>query len=197
MAERRPTGNASQQQTAVSSPAAETFPAYKPWLLALVLVILTFAAYQPTWHAGFIWDDDLLITDNPMVQAHDGLYRFWFTTEAPDYYPLTSSFWWLQWRLWGKNAAGWHAVNILLHAADVVLIWMVLRRLRIPGAWLAALLFAVHPVNVATVAWISEQKNTLSMLFFGAVDSVVLAILSRRTEGIGTGFRWRRFCWRC
>jgi tetratricopeptide (TPR) repeat protein len=132
----------------------------------LVLVIVTFVAYQPTWHAGFIWDDDLLITDNRMVQARDGLYRFWFTTEALDYYPLTSSFWWLQWRLWGRNAEGYHAANVLLHAANVLLIWIILRHLRIPGAWLAALLFAVHPVNVASVAWISEQKNTLSMLFF-------------------------------
>jgi hypothetical protein len=156
----------SLQRTLVSSSGGTTYFAHRPWLLALVLVIVTFAVYQPTWHSGFIWDDGLLITENRMVQARDGLYGIWFTTEAANYYPLTSSFWWLEWRLWGNNPAGYHVVNVLLHMVNVVLIWMVLRRLRVPGAWLAALLYAVHPVNVATVAWISEQKNTLSMLFF-------------------------------
>ena len=166
MATRTPIHDPTRQAPSVSSLATENYFAHWPWLLALVLVIITFVAYQPAWRAGFVWDDGPLITDNRIIQARDGLYRIWFTTEATDYYPLTSSFWWLQWRLWGKNAAAWHAVNVLLHAANVVLVWMILRRLRIPGAWLAALLFAVHPVNVATVAWISEQKSTLSMLWF-------------------------------
>ncbi len=161
--------------------------AHQPWLLALALVVATVAVYLPALRGGFVWDDELLLTGNRMVQARDGLYRFWFTAEARDYYPLTSSFWWIQWRLWGKNTAGWHTVNVLLHAANVVLVWMVLRRLRIPGAWLAALLFAVHPVNVSTVAQISEQKNTLSMLFC----AVAVLLYLRFDEGGG----WRWYGW--
>ena len=138
--------------------------------LATALVVLTGVAYLPSLRGEFIWDDSGLITENKLVHADDGLRRFWFTTEASDYYPLTSSLWWLEWRLWGKKPVGYHAVNVLMHAANSVLIWLVLRQLKIPAAWAAALVFAVHPVNVATVAWISEQKNTLSMLFFaGAI----------------------------
>jgi tetratricopeptide (TPR) repeat protein len=132
--------------------------------LALILAIVTFAVYLPALRGGFVFDDELIIK-NPLVHAGDGLYRFWFTKEAPDYYPLTWSLWWLEWRLWGNNATGYHVINVLLHAVNVILIWMTLRRLKIPGAWLAALVFAIHPVNAATVAWISEQKNTFSMLF--------------------------------
>jgi protein O-mannosyl-transferase len=133
--------------------------------LAVVLVVLTFITYIPVLRGGFIWDDDDLITNNAIIKAGDGLYRLWFTTDAPDYYPATGSLWWLEWRVWGNNATGWHVVNVLLHAVNAVLVWLVLRSLKIPGAWLAGLVFAVHPVNVATAAWISEQKNTLSMLF--------------------------------
>ncbi|MGD0059141.1 MAG: tetratricopeptide repeat protein [Verrucomicrobiia bacterium] len=154
------------------------------WLtLVKLLVGLTFIAYLPALRGGFVFDDGPLIIMNRLVRAHDGLYRFWFTTEASDYYPLTGSLWWLQWRVFGYHAIGYHAVNILLHTANAILVWVILLRLKIPGAWLAGLVFALHPVNAATVAWISEQKNTLSMLF-----SAVAILLYLRFYEDG---RWR------
>jgi protein O-mannosyl-transferase len=161
-------GSTSSQPTEVT-PTPDAYAVDMRWPLAFLLVLVTILVYQPVWHAGFIWDDDVLITANRMVTASDGLYRFWFTTEAPDYYPLTSSLWWLEWRWWGNSPAQYHVANVLLHAINAVLVWIILRRLKVPGAWLAGLVFAIHPVNVATAAWISEQKNTLSM-FFGALS---------------------------
>ena len=132
---------------------------------AALLALITVLAYLPAARGGFVWDDAIYITGNPLVKAGDGLYRFWFTTEAFDYYPLTWSVWWMEWRIWGERPLGYHVVSIVLHVANALLLWAILRRLSIPGSWLAATLFAIHPVNVATVGWISEQKNTLSMLF--------------------------------
>jgi tetratricopeptide (TPR) repeat protein len=149
------------------------------WLLGLFLVVMTLVAYEPVWHAGFVWDDDTLLTGNAAVKSPDGLSRIWFQTD----FPLTVTSFWLEWRLWGMYAPGYHLTNILLHAAGALLFWRVLARLKIPAAWLAAACFAVHPVNVESVAWIAERKNTLALVFFTLTLLVYL-----RFEDTG---RWR------
>ncbi len=127
----------------------------------------TLLAYWPVLRGGLLFfDDDSMLTNNVLVKAADGLQRMWFTTQAVDYWPVTNSSLWLEWRLWGANPAGYHVTNVLLHIAASLLLWAVLRRLALPGAWLAAMLFALHPVNVQSVAWIAQRKNTLSMVFF-------------------------------
>ena len=146
-------------------PIQPTMPICSPsrqLLLAAAIVAVTLFAYLPVMlRGGFFWDDDSFLYANKLIQAPDGLRRLWFTTQPTDYFPLTSSVLWVEWRLWGIIPRGYHVVNVLLHAAAAALVWRVLRRLRVPGAWLAGLLFAVHPVAAASAAWITELKNTL------------------------------------
>jgi tetratricopeptide (TPR) repeat protein len=117
---------------------------------------------------GYIWDDDAFVTANPVLRAGwDGLRRLWFVFGATDqYYPMAYSSFWLEYQVWGYWATGSHVVNALLHALNAWLLWKVLRRLHMPGAWLAAFIFALHPVEVESVAWITERKNVLSMTFY-------------------------------
>ncbi len=123
-------------------------------------------AYQPAWRGEFLWDDDAHVT-KPELRSWYGLYRIWFELGATQqYYPLLHSAFWVEHNLWGDATLGYHLVNILLHAAAAVLVALVLRRLSVPGAYLAAALFALHPVHVESVAWITEQKNTLSAVFY-------------------------------
>lgn len=142
---------------------AEVFiHAFPLWVHAVALVAAVFAVYWPVLGGEFVWDDPLLVERNPLVTGSFNLLTLWFQTD----FPLTNVVLWLQWLAWGKSAAGYHVVNVALHAVNVVLVWRLFRQMRFGGAWLAALLFAVHPVCVGSVAWISEQKNTLSLAFF-------------------------------
>ena len=134
--------------------------------LGIAIFLAALVVYFPALRAGFVWDDDLLVTDNPLVKSLAGLRHIWLSAAATDYTPLTLTSFWIEWQLWDDNATGYHLVNILLHAASALLVWRVLEKLAVPGAWLAGILFAVHPVNAASVAWIAERKNTLSMLFY-------------------------------
>jgi predicted membrane-bound mannosyltransferase len=133
---------------------------------AALLVAATVLAYAPTLGAGFVWDDDDYVTANPLLWEPDGLHRIWLSMDAPSqYFPLTYTSFRIEHALWGLEPAGYHAVNVLLHAANALLVWLLLRRLGLPGAFLAAAIFALHPVQVESVAWITERKNLLSLLF--------------------------------
>jgi Tfp pilus assembly protein PilF len=132
---------------------------------SLVIVACTLAAYMPAMRNGFIWDDDVHITKNPTLKEPGGFSRIWLDMSAScQYYPLTFSLFYLEHTLWGLNPTGYHLVNVFLHAGDAVLVWLILRKIGVPGSWLAAMLFALHPVEVESVAWVTEQKNTLSCL---------------------------------
>jgi len=131
-------GPMAKQQPIGFAPYA--FFAQRPWLLALVLAVVTFVAYQPVWHAGFIWDDDDHLTVNPAMTAPDGLRMIWSSLAVSRYYPLTLTSFWIERRCWGLNPLPYHLVNVTLHAINSILIFLVLRGLRVPVPWLAAML---------------------------------------------------------
>lgn len=155
----------------------------RDWIFCLILAVITMLAYQPAWEGGFVWDDEPNIA-SPELRSLDGLRRIWFQPRATQQYqPLHYSSSWLQQRLMGNSPTGYHLVNLLLHIGCVVLVLKILRFLRVPGAELAAIIFALHPVNVETVAWIAERKNTLSGLFGLAATLSFLKFDGRLSRG--------------
>ncbi len=161
--------------------------------LLLVVVLMT---YAPAMTAGYIWDDDHYVAENVHLRTTDGLGRIWFTPGAtPQYYPLVFSTFWVEHKSWGLHPAGYHLVNIVLHGINSVLLFRALSVLRVPGSLFAAALFAVAPLNVESVAWVSERKNVLSGLLYLLAFLSYWKFTSRLGDepAFGSAARWRDY----
>ena len=158
-------------------------PRGRALIFAVVLAAVTILAYRPAWHGGFLWDDDDYIIKNELLTAPHGWQRIWFSLDSPSqYFPLTYSTFRIEHALWGLNTTGYHWVNLLLHVGNALLVWAVLARLGVPGSWLAAAIFALHPVQVESVAWITERKNVLMGFFFLLTLLAWIAFVDERTR---------------
>lgn len=145
----------------------ETRSRFAVRLGVIVMIVATIVAYAPSLKGSFLWDDNIFTYDSPIIR--DGLspLQYWQGKGSPDYYPILSTAFYVQWQFFERDATGYRVVNLVGHIASCLLLWRVLLLLRLGSlaAWLGAALFALHPINVTTVAWIAEQKNTLSMVF--------------------------------
>ena len=173
----------------------------RPLLAASFLIAVTVLAYLPVIRGGgFIWDDDAYVTANPLLRSASGLQDIWTKVGprqggTPQYYPLVFSVFWAQKHLWQDRPLGYHLFNVLMHALSAVLVWRILRRLRVPGALLAAAIFALHPVHVESVAWVTELKNVQSCLFYLLALLCYLRFLGLSESEVGTAVEYRRGCW--
>jgi len=148
------------------------------------LIAVTALAYQPAWNGKPIWDDDIHITI-PQLRSWHGLAQIWTDPAATaQYYPILHSFFWIEHKLWGESLLPYHLVTIVLHAVAALLLLRILQWLEVPGAWLAAFIFALHPVHVESVAWISELKNTLSGAFCAGATLAYLRYDQHRQRGM-------------
>jgi tetratricopeptide (TPR) repeat protein len=149
-----------------AKPPAATAPDWRRIAQVSLLILATIVCYLPSLRGGFLWDDREIIVNDPLLKSAAGLGRIWFGAATPDYYPIDYTGLWLEWHCWGADPLGYRLVNLALHITSACLFWRLLKTWRVRGAWCAALLFALHPLNVASVAWIVELKNVLSMAFY-------------------------------
>ncbi|MDE2963983.1 MAG: tetratricopeptide repeat protein [Acidobacteriota bacterium] len=165
---RRPDDDGGAKRSSAGSPAL-TGRAPIPSRQALALALLVAISYLPALEAGFVWDD-LIFVEEAAVHHWSGLWSIWFSPAEIEkeghYWPVVYTSFWLDHKLWGLEPLGYHAVNVALHLVNVLLAWFLLRRLAVPGAWVIAAVFAVHPLHVESVAWVMERKDLLSALFY-------------------------------
>jgi tetratricopeptide (TPR) repeat protein len=156
---------------------------YKQALLAVLLICAAVTAYIPAIKGGFVWDDDAHIVNNANLRSMKGLWQMWRnprSIQARQVYPLTFTTFWIEYQIWGDNPLGYHLTNVVIHCLNALLLWGILFKLRIPGAWVAACVFALHPVGVESVAWISERKNVLSGLWYFIAFFLFLKFLEKQ-----------------
>jgi protein O-mannosyl-transferase len=159
------------------------FSRRRAFIFALVLAAVTIFVYRPAWNGGLLWDDDVYITNNELLTAPDGLRRIWFSLDSPSqYFPLVYTTFRIEHAVWGLDPTGYHWVNLLLHIGNALLVWLVVARLKVPGAWLAGAIFALHPVQVESVAWITERKNVLMGFFFLLTLLAWIAFVDGKTK---------------
>ncbi|MBN1517868.1 glycosyltransferase family 39 protein [Candidatus Sumerlaeota bacterium] len=152
--------------------------------------VLTILAYLPALKGGFVWDDTLALHENTLLKKPGGLWEIWTThgriPNEEHYWPAVYTMYWIEVHLWGFNAFAFHLINVLLHALNSILLWVVLRKMKLPGAWLAAVIFAVHPVHAESVAWVHERKDVLSATFYFSAFLLFLEFRKRRRKTIIT-----------
>src|SRR5262245_52252244 len=149
------------------------------WLFGLVLIVATTLAYQPCWRGVLIWDDDLYLKDAKFAS----LTEIWLRPpNTQQYHPLVGTVFWTENKLWDDSMLGRHLLNIFLHAFAALLLFKILEQLKVPGAWLAAAIFALHPVQVESVAWITERKNVLMGFFFLLTLLAWIGFVDERTR---------------
>jgi tetratricopeptide (TPR) repeat protein len=163
----------------------------RDWFWALLLIAFVLIAYAQVFRADFIWDDESHLTRNPCVIGPLGLKEVWTTAQAV-YYPLVLTTFWTLHKFIGLNPFPYHLLNVLLHAVSAVLLWHVLQLLKVRGAWLGAALWALHPVMVQSVAWITELKNTQSCLFYLLSILCFLKWQERSEAAASSGFELER-----
>jgi tetratricopeptide (TPR) repeat protein len=130
---------------------------------ALSIAVAAGCVYGPCLKGKWLWDDGLEVSQNAALRSPGGWWEPWVHPQGMDYFPLKGTLQWLEWHLWGADPSGYHGVNLGLHVVSALLVWRLLGLLGVRAAFLGALLFAVHPLAVESVAWISEFKNTVSL----------------------------------
>ncbi len=169
---------------------AHSAPMAHSALAVAALCLLVAVSYFPALSAGFVWDDELTLPNAAPLHTWSGLAQIWFTPRAllpyeAHYWPLLYTTFWLEHKLWGLAPLGYHLVNLLLHTSVVLLLWRLLRRLGVPGAWFAAAVFAVHPLHVESVAWVIGRKDMLATVCYLAAVLAYIRFAEMR--------RWRHY----